>query len=293
MSAKAIEILESGPLALIQDSGRHGHMAVGVGRAGAADHGSYALGGRLLGNPEGLAAIEVVLGGLRLRARGDLTLCLTGAEAPATADGRAVAYGAPFPLRDGAELRLGVPPAGLRTYVSVRGGLAYDPVLGSTSSDTMSGLGPPALTAGDVVPIGPAPRELPHVDHAPTRPFMAGEITIGVGAGPRRDWFADPTDLERVTWSVSDRSDRKGVRLTGGSLQRTREQLDAELPSEGMVRGAIQVPPNGEPVIFLNDYPVTGGYPVIGVVRSADIDRVAQLRPGDQLRLRWDESPPR
>lgn len=290
MRAKAIEVVEPGTLALVQDAGRTGHMAVGVGRAGAADQGAYALGARLLRNPGGLPAIEATLGGLRLRARGDLLLCLTGAEAPATADGREVSYGAPFPLRDGAVLRLGMPVSGLRTYVSVRGGLAIDPVLGSASTDTMSGLGPAALAAGDVLAVGPAPSDLPHVDHVPARMPIGVEVTIRVGRGPRHDWFADPAELERIGWSVSDRSDRKGVRLTGGALSRTRERRDAELPSEGMVRGAIQVPPNGEPVIFLNDHPVTGGYPVIGVVRTADIDLVAQARPGDQVRFVWDGS---
>ena len=107
--------------------------------------------------------------------------------------------------------------------------------------------------------------------------------------GPRRHWFARPERLAANDWSVSERSDRKGIRLQGEPIVRHVDWADAELPSEGMVRGAIQVPPNGQPVVLLNDHPVTGGYPVIGVVRSADIDRAGQLRPGQIVRFRWEQ----
>lgn len=289
MSAqKALEIVDPGIHAHIQDDGRMGHMAVGVGRAGAADHGAYALATRLVGNAPGAAAIEATLGGLRVRAMGDLLVALTGAPTHAHVDGRPVAHAALLRLPTGAELALGVPLLGLRTYLAVRGGVAVAPVLGSRSTDTMSGLGPPPLTAGTVLQVGTSTVHLPRVDHAPVAPPENGEVTLRVTAGPRHDWFADPEQLATIAWAVSDKSDRKGIRLIGGSVQRAPDLRDAELPSEGMVRGAIQIPPNGEPVIFLNDHPVTGGYPVIGVIRTADIDRAAQLVPGQEVRLRWD-----
>ena len=116
------------------------------------------------------------------------------------------------------------------------------------------------------------------------------DLSKGWGRAPTAADFAydRPHQLGTIEWSVSDKSDRRGVRLVGGSVQRHPDFVDVELPSEGMVRGAIQVPPNGEPVIFLNDHPVTGGYPVIGVVRTPDVDRVAQLTPGQSVRLRWE-----
>ena len=141
---RAIEIIEPGPLTLVEDLGRFGHLAVGVGRAGAADVGAYRLGGRIVGNSPGAAALEVTFGGLRLRARGDVLVCLTGAPAPADADGRAVPQAAPFTLRDGQVLSLRMPPSGLRTYVSFRGGLAVPEALGSASSDTMMWLTRPS-----------------------------------------------------------------------------------------------------------------------------------------------------
>lgn len=285
---KALEIVEPGMLAHIQDDGRIGHMAVGVGRAGAADHSAYSLATRLVGNLPGAAAIEATLGGLRVRARGDLLVALTGAPTHAHVDGRPVAHAALIRLGSGDELTLGIPRLGLRTYLAVRGGVAVEPVLGSRSTDTMSGLGPPPLAAGTVLEVGTSTVHLPRVDHAPVAHPENGQVTLRVTAGPRRDWFADTGQLATIAWSVSDKSDRLGVRLVGGAVERAREYQDAELPSEGMVRGAIQVPPNGEPVIFLNDHPVTGGYPVIGVTRTADIDRAAQLVPGQAVRLRWD-----
>lgn len=286
---RRIEIIEPGPLTLVQDLGRVGHLAVGVGRAGAADVGAYRLGGRLLGNAVGVAALEVTLGGLRFQARGDLLVCLTGAAAPGAADGRAVPHATPFTMRDGQELSLRMPLSGLRTYVSFRGGLALPEVLGSCSSDTMSGLGPEPVRAGQVLEIGRRTAGFPHVDVAAVPPPRAGTIELDVLPGPRKDWFARPAMLAETEWTVSDRSDRKGIRFEGEPIGRHTEWRDVELPSEGMVRGAIQVPPNGLPVLFLNDHPVTGGYPVIGVVRSAHVDRAAQLQPGQKVRFRWEQ----
>lgn len=288
--APSLEVLATGPLALIEDLGRVGHMAVGVGRSGAADRGAYELGNRLLGNAPGSAAVEVTFGGLEVRAVGDLWLCLTGAVTPAQADSRAVPFAAPFRIRNGEVLRLQAPRSGLRTYLGVRGGVAVEKVLGSRSTDTMSGLGPAPLSVGDALPVGTDAGAWPDVDSAPVRPSTESRARLRVTPGPRHDWFAEPQQLAHLEWTVSGHSDRKGVRLTGGSLARAAGYADAELPSEGMIRGAIQVPPNGEPVIFLNDHPVTGGYPVIGVLREPDVDLAAQLTPGQQLTLVWQHA---
>lgn len=282
-----LDVVSPGPLTLVEDAGRPGHMAVGVGRSGAADQTSYRLGGRLLGNLPGLACLEVTLGGLVVRAHGAVVLCLTGAPAPAAADGRPVPYAAPFVLRDGQHLSLGMPPTGLRTYLSVRGGLAVPTVLGSRSTDTMSGLGPPPVAAGDRLPVGDDVAGYPGVDVAPVAGPEAGTVDLPLLPGPRRDWFARPDSLAENLWAVSELSDRKGIRLVGRPAERHTGWVGRELESEGMVRGAVQVPPGGEPVLFLNDHPVTGGYPVIGVVPGRDVDRAAQLRPGQQVRFRW------
>jgi biotin-dependent carboxylase-like uncharacterized protein len=185
-------------------------------------------------------------------------------------------------LRRGQVLALGVPASGLRTYLAVRGGVAVAPVLGSRATDVLSGIGPAPLAVGDVLAVGPEPSTFPVVDVAPVAVPPADVVTLRAVPGPRADWVTDTAALTRTTWTASSRSDRVGMRLDGDPLQRADR---GELPSEGMVRGAVQVPPGGEPVLFLADHPLTGGYPVVAVVLDADIDRAAQVRPGQQVRF--------
>jgi biotin-dependent carboxylase-like uncharacterized protein len=290
---RALEVVAVGALALVEDLGRPGHGASGVGRSGAADRAALTLANRLVANDEGAAAVEVVFGGLAVRATSLLTVALAGAAAPATVDGMPVGHHAVVDLRPGQVLRLGMPPTGLRTYLAVRGGIDVAPVLGSRSTDTLSGLGPPPLQTGDELPVGPEPTELPLIDVAPVCPPPGDTVVLHAVLGPRAEFVADPAELTRTTWTGSSRSDRVGMRLEGGRLRRAD---DTEVPSEGMVRGAIQVPPGGEPVVFLADHPVTGGYPVVATVCDADVDRAAQVRPGQSVRFvvvppSWKDTP--
>ena len=282
---RALEVLATGPLALVQDLGRVGLAAIGVSRSGAADRQAFRLGARLLGQDYTAAAIEVTFGGLAVRARGELLVALTGAPAPATVTGVAAAANAPFLLSDGQTLQLGSPGVGLRSYLSIRGGVAVPAVLGSRATDTLSGIGPPPLQPGDVLPVGAAPPRFPNVDLAPVAPLEAGPVTLHAVPGPRDDWLANLADLAETRWTVSPRSDRIGIRLEGTPLRRAPDREGQELVSEGVVRGAVQVPAGGEPVIFLADHPVTGGYPVVAVVRGADVDRAAQAVPGQEVRI--------
>jgi biotin-dependent carboxylase-like uncharacterized protein len=287
---RALEVVAAGPQTLVQDSGRPGLAAIGVGRSGAVDRRSFRLGARLVAHDEDRAALEVTLGGLEVRAHGDLLVALTGAPAPATVDGTGVGHAAPFLVRDGQTLRLGIPGQGLRTYVSVRGGIEVPPVLGSRATDTLSGVGPAPLCPGDVLPVGAAPRTFPNVDVAPVAPPARGEVVLRATVGPRADWLADVSALVTTRWQVSSRSDRVGVRLEGAPLRRHPSRAGEELPSEGVVLGSVQVPPGGEPVLFLADHPVTGGYPVVAVVREADVDLAAQAVPGQAIRFSWEPS---
>ena len=272
-----------GPV-LVQDAGRPGHATIGVGAAGAADRASYALGGRLVGNEPDAAALEVVLGGLEVESEGHVTLCVTGAPAPLDVDGRPEPSGAVLTLRPGQRLRLGTPASGLRSYLSVRGGLDVPRLLGSRSYDTLAGLGPHPIRAGDVLPVGGRCAGEVLVDAVPPSRYDEGPV-VRVVRGPRDDWAADPDALVTGTWRIGAASDRVGLRLEGDPLGVVPGK--GELPSEGALRGAVQLPPDGRPVVFGPDHPVTGGYPVIAVVVDADTDRLAQLRPGEELRFRW------
>lgn len=279
-------VVESvGPLATIQDLGRPGWFDSGVGPAGAADRGSLRLANRLVGNPEGHAAVEVLLGGLALHAEEHVMLAVAGAPAPATVDGRPVGHASVLELEPGQALRLGYASVGLRSYVAVRGGLDVPETLGSRSRDTMSGLGPEPLRKGDRLPIGTSPHTIPVVDFAPVAAFPAGVVTVRAVLGPRDDWFADPAALFAGEWEISTDTDRIGARLERRSGPPLTRKVTRELPTEGMALGSIQVPPSGQPVIFLADHPITGGYPVIAVVIDADVDAIAQTRPGQPVRF--------
>ena len=283
----SLTVLATGPRALLQDQGRPGLAHLGVGRSGAADRAAHALGQRLLGNELDCAAVEVTLGGLAVRAEADCLVTVTGAPAPAHIDDRPVGHAAVLRLVTGQVLRLGAPAYGLRSYLSVRGGIDVPPVLGSRSTDTLAGLGPDPLEDGEVLPIGDAARALPTTEQAPLPGGPPARIVLRVVPGPRVDWIADREVLVATPWEVSARSDRIGARLVGETLVRHPDHEGEELLSEGVVRGSIQVPPGGEPVLFLADHPVTGGYPVAAVVVDEDVDLAAQLRPGDQVHLTW------
>jgi biotin-dependent carboxylase-like uncharacterized protein len=268
-----IAVVSPGLLTTVQDLGRPGWAAVGVPRSGAADRTSYRLANRLVGNAEDAPALEVTLGGLVLDVDRPVTVAVTGAAC-------APEMNAPFVV-DG-RLELGVPAVGLRSYVGFRGGLAVASVLGSCSTDTLSGIGPAPLAAGDRLDVAEVHGPWEPVDVAPVAD-LAPEPVLRVVRGPRDDWFRSLDPLWSQAFQVTQDCDRVGIRLTGAPLTRARED---ELPSEGLVPGALQVPPDGRPVLLLADHPTTGGYPVAGVVVEEDLPRAAQLRPGDSVRFR-------
>lgn len=282
-----LEVLSAGPMTLVQDLGRPGLAHLGVTRSGAADRRAHALANRLVANPSERATLEVTLGGFSARVRGGaVDVAVTGADAHPSADGIPFGLNSVQHLKPGQVLSLGTPLTGLRSYLAVRGGVDVTPVLGSRSYDTMSHIGPPPVRPGDDIPIGRPAGRFPELEQAPAEAVTGATMTLTVLPGPRDDWFTDPDALVRTEWTASDLCDRVGIRLTGPPLRP--RWPDRQLPSEGATRGAIQVPPSGQPVILGPDHPVTGGYPVIGVVADTDADKLAQLRPGQPVRLRWN-----
>ncbi|MFF2318626.1 5-oxoprolinase/urea amidolyase family protein [Arthrobacter sp. NPDC058097] len=301
-TTSGLRVLSPGIHSLIEDLGRQGHSALGVSAAGALDRASLRRANRLVGNAPSAAAIETVAGGLRVEAIGDQVLAVAGApsaltvvtpsaspveEGGGTEDRqRTVPAAAPFALLDGEILTIGVPDAGFRSYVAVRGGVDVPAVLGSRSTDTMSGIGPKPLAAGQLLPSGGA-AESGVVGSPEIQPdYPSGGVTVlDVVPGPRADWF-DQAALDSLCaqdWTVKPESNRVGMRLQGTPLERSRT---GELPSEGTVAGAIQMPPEGLPVLFLADHPITGGYPVIGVVVDHQLDLAAQVPIGGSIRFR-------
>jgi len=283
MTDRALAVVRSGALTTVQDQGRPGHAHLGVPRSGALDAPTAALTNRLVGNPSESAVLETTLNGCALRPRSAITVAVAGAPCPVTVDGRPAAWGAPVRVPAGALLDVGHARAGLRSYVAVSGGVAVEPVLGSRATDLLSGLGPPPLTDGTVLPLGRPDTLHARVDVVPhTAPPT--ELVLRVTPGPRDDWFTASAlrTLTTSTYRVSSASNRIGLRTEGPSLERA---VSGELPSEGMVLGAVQVPPDGSPVVFLADHPATGGYPVIAVVRAGDLPAAAQAVPGTPVRF--------
>lgn len=278
----SLEVLDAGALTTVQDRGRRGYAHLGVPRAGALDAGAADLANRLVGNDPACALLETTATGAAFRFHRAATVAVTGADCEVRVDGRAAGPDTVLSLRAGTVLQIGPARIGVRSYLAVGGGVDVAPVLGSRATDTLAWVGPPRVRAGALLPLGPAGTSPAGVDVVVRRPR---EPVLQLIPGPREGWVSARgwAALDGARYRVGSDSDRIGLRLTGPRVDRVER---GELPSEGVVLGAVQLPGSGEPVVFLHDHPVTGGYPVIAVVDPADLDVCAQLRPGDPVLLR-------
>ncbi len=296
--ALGLHVLAAPLPALFQDLGRPGLAGQGVSLSGALDRGALRAANRAVGNPPGEPCLELAPAGYRFRALGRAVVALAGAPRrlhvrPAAGAGFDAPHGRPLALEDGDTVELDPPGAGMRSYLAARGGFAVDRVLDSAATDTLAGIGPEPLGAGATVAIrqaGDTPARLAPVSLSEAPPFACpapGEaVTLDVVMGPRADWFT-PAGVARLAgqdWTVTVESSRVGLRLAGEAALERRDA--AELPSEGTVRGAIQVPHSGQPVLFLADHPLTGGYPVIATVAEHHLDLAAQVPVGARIRFR-------
>lgn len=288
----ALRVRATGLLTVFQDLGRPGQAAQGVSASGAMDRKALKNANRLVGNASDCPALETV-GGLALQSVGDTVIAVTGADAPLTlacADGRSwpVPRLQALALADGDTLRVGQPRRGARCYVAMRGGFQVTPVLGSASTDILAQIGPPALQAGQLLPVHAVGGAI--VGHPESEqdalPEPGGDVVLDLELGPRTDWFTARAlqSLVQQRWQVTPQSNRVGLRLAGEKpLERA---IADELPSEGTALGALQVPASGQPVLFLADHPLTGGYPVIGCVAPHHLDLAGQIPVGAWIRFK-------
>ena len=264
----SLRIVDAGWCTTVQDAGRLGAGALGVPRAGPVDVPAHHRANRLVGNPAECAALETA-GALVVEALTPLVVA-TSAE------------GQRHTLRPGQRLTVAPAPDMQWAYLSARGGLLGEVVLGSRSHDTLSGLGPAPIRRGDELAVGPDPGLDMPTDLAPAR---RSEEPIRLWPAPRHPEALHP--FTTVSWRVKDEVSRVGTRLEAVSAPPDGSpEVPSRGPSEGLVVGAIQLTPSGEPIVMLADHPTTGGYPVIGVVEPSDVGRVAQSTPGTHLRFR-------
>ncbi|CAM3974540.1 5-oxoprolinase/urea amidolyase family protein [Xenorhabdus thuongxuanensis] len=288
-----LEILSVGLQTLFQDLGRVNQAKSGISESGAMDKRALRSANRIVGNPSDQACLEIVQGGFKAIVHGQMLIAITGAPCPIeikTPSGEIFHVNTyqPIDLNDGDEISLGVPVAGMRSYLSVRGGFTVSAILSSHSFDTLSNIGPAPLKMKDKLVVGEtfhcaaiSVSETPAFD----MPNKDEIVILDIIFGPRTDWFTQESIdlLSKQIWQVTPQSNRIGLRLNGEcSLSRIKLQ---ELPSEGTCAGAIQIPASGQPVLFLADHPLTGGYPVIASVADYHLDLAGQIPVNAKIRF--------
>ena len=280
-----IKILATGLQTLLQDNGRIGQAALGISESGAMDKGALHSANRVLGNPINEAVLEITQGGFKAQINGAMVVAVTGAPCDITVTtAQSEKYKAsmyqPIQLAKGDVIALGSNKSGVRSYFAVRGGFNTSAILTSCSYDTLAQVGPAPLKIGQTLSItrnsklnAVSLNEAPAINY----PAAGDVVVLDIVLGPRTDWFTQQAValLSSQLWQVTPASNRIGLRLAGEMpLTRAKQQ---ELPSEGTCIGAIQIPANGQPVLFLNDHPLTGGYPVIGAVCNYHLDLAGQI----------------
>ncbi len=285
----SLRVVQSGPLALVVDSGRFGVRHLGITQGGAADGFSFHWANWLLGNPLNAAALEISLGGgLALEAQADATLALMGADLEARLDDRPLVPGEAFGIKAGQRLVFQQPRNGVRAYLAVPGGFEIPDVLGSASATPRERLGGHrgdggALQVGDSLEWRGEASCMRRLAFDPaTSPTLSGQ-RLALVPGAQIGHFSG-TSLSRafsLPWSIDARADRMGVRLLGPALHCRLESMI----SEGIPLGSVQVPPDGQPIVLLNDRQTIGGYPRLGALTPLSAARLAQCLPGDAVRL--------
>ncbi len=283
-----IQVQTPGLLTTVQDLGREGFGPMGVSPSGAADPISLRLGNRLVANAESAAGLEMtLLGGTFLFPTGAI-VALTGSDFGATLDSAAVDLWTSVEVRPGQTLRLGPTRSGARCYLCVQGGIRVTPLLGSASTHILSGLGGfegRSLRKGDVLHIGSAIRSFRKRTIAPqVSERLSPRKVLRVTPGPQIDWFPESSlrSFYSDMYRVGEQSNRMGLRLEGAPVSQC---YGGKMITEGISLGAVQVPPGGSPIILFVEQQTTGGYPKFANVISADLHRVGQLRPRDEIRF--------
>lgn len=282
----SIKILQTGALTTIQDKGRFGYQKSGIGQAGAMDQEAYIAANRLAGNLPGVAVLEMTMQGATLQFTDKHLCALTGADMQAKLDGVPQERYKSFTVEAGQTLTLGFAQSGLRGYFAVQGGIDVPKVLGSRSTDVKSRLGGlegRALKKGDVLEVGESDGLPPIYTSLPV-PDYPDEVAVRAILGPQEDYFTEKgiADFFNTSYTVTPQSDRMGLRLEGAAIE---NKAGVDIVSDGITFGSVQVPANGMPIVLMADHQTAGGYAKIATVASADLSKLAQVKPGQKVRF--------
>jgi biotin-dependent carboxylase-like uncharacterized protein len=280
----SLEVIAPGVLCLLQDRGRFGAHRIGLTNGGPLDPAAFNACNRLLANSPGSTAIEISFGGSHFRARVDTFICVTGATMPLTINNVEKPLWAVHPLAAGDDIRLDFAGRGCRSYLGVADGFNIEPSFGSTSTvlrEGIGGLDGNKLKPGDLLPCNRVSGRKCYYLPPEQQPRYQNQVTLRVIPGYQQAHFSRLQQRRFFShaYTVSQRCDRMGYRLEGPAIAC---DIDGIL-SEGICFGAIQIPPDGQPIVLLNDRQTIGGYPKIGSALSLDAARLAQLRPGGSV----------
>jgi biotin-dependent carboxylase-like uncharacterized protein len=283
------EIVKAPPQLLIEDLGRPGFSWMGVGPSGACDLASFRLANRLVGNQPHFAGLEILYGPCEIQFQSSAIIAITGATHELTISDRPCSSNCPNLVGPGEKVSIAVPEFGLRSYLAVKGGIYGDAYLGSSSSDTLSGIGPAPLVEGDRVAIQTTDLGAELSFELATTDRLSDHFELSGWLGPRCRNFTQRSisSLAHKTLTATKDASRIGVRFMGAELIANPQ---CHVEPEGILRGFLQAPPSGEIVVFLADHPTTGGYPIIGALDERSIDLASQIRPGDSVTLRLREN---
>jgi antagonist of KipI len=286
---ETFEVIQPGPLTTIQDLGRYGYQQYGVPPSGALDNYAFRIGNLLVGNQETAASLEITLFGCQLRVLQDTTVAVTGADLGATLNGNPISMWESIPVRRGDIISFPLPKSGCRAYLALTGGINVHLVMSSAATYTrasIGGLEGRALRKGDILQTGkpvPAPKRA----RVPSEyiPLYQQQIELRVILGPQDNCFTEDgiRTFLQSEYTVSTQADRMGFRLVGPKIQ---HRETADIISDGIPLGAVQVPGDGLPIILLADRQTTGGYTKIATAISVDISKLAQAKPDYKVRFR-------
>lgn len=289
MSYDIFKVKKSGLLTTVQDIGRNGYQQYGMVVSGAMDPFALQVANLLVGNERGEAALEITVLGPQLEILSDTVLALCGADLSATLDGESVDLWKSFKAAKGQVLRFGAPNQGARTYLSVAGGIDVPLVMGSKSTYTKTGIGGykgRSLEKGDILKKGASKASIKKLSGCGLLskyiPEYGSTYKAKVILGPEKNAFSKEGmyTFLHSTYTITQQSDRMGYRLSGKPIEHT---AGADIISDAIAPGTVQVPANGEPIILLADRQTTGGYTRIATVITTDLPYIGQMLPGHKL----------